>query len=123
VQAESVHILKILEAIVRGAPGAPGLKGAISVGVQDREGVSWTKFAFGSSAIITAGCADPSNSDAALLLTGDEARRLLDPEARDPSSDLGVYGDKDLLLRFLRRYFGYESPLGLRSAEAKRRSP
>jgi hypothetical protein len=112
-----LDFLELLDAWVRKDGAQAGFAGEIAVGLRGAFGTRWWLARLGGVAQCEFVADLPDRVDACLLLGEAEARSLLDEGALpDDVSCFYLYGDEELVKKFLHRYLKRTNSIGIRSA-------
>ena len=115
---EASLLITFLGAAVNKDAGAPGFFGTIAIGVRDAAGEVWWRATFAERG--TAEVLDyfPRGVDAGIVMSPAQALGLLEGTFGELPPE-ALFGDRDLLKKFLSRYLTKQSGVSLRSKLAK----
>ena len=116
-------LLTLLNAVVLNDQGPSGLRGQVAIGVRGADGEQWWTAFLHPQARCEFIDARPEGAESALLLGVAEADSILKTGAPPENPELLVlYGDRDLLMKFLARYQPQGGMLSLRVGKATNRA-
>jgi hypothetical protein len=114
-QHSELELLHLVEAYVRRDPMPPGFKGVVAIGVRSKSEDRWLRIRCADRAEPAFSSERPVDADSTLLVGELEAQSIVraGTVGEDPQT-LFIDGERDLLVRFLKRYVGRQTPLALR---------
>lgn len=114
--AQSPNFLELLDALVRRDGATSGLSGEVCVGLREDGAFQWWSAAFTPSFRVQFEETRSNSAHATLFIDSADAAELLRTGTVDAPRLLTIDGDRDLLIRFIRRYTSRTDWLGIRLA-------
>jgi len=113
------RLLSLVDTYVHNDGAVAGFVGSVALGVRGEGRELWWRGQFGTRTETRLDASRPA-ADAILLLGPDEAEDALTGTMRPAPGLLVVDGDRDLLQRFINRFFTTRSPLAVRMGQMAR---